>query len=186
MNRPLRQGSIGSTLCKARIQAYFRGMSSRDEVRGSRSCEGLCASGSPVKGAVMRPQDTQVQGRDPHPRPKVAIVVLNWNGWRETIEGLESVRRLIYPNYQVIVVDNGSTDGSVDQLRGWMGQKGLADDSVDELRVRPQPQDAKWVLVANPDNLGFSDGVNVGIKRALAAPSPPEYVFLLNNDARLE
>jgi len=112
----------------------------------------------------------------------VAIIVLNWNGWRDTIECLESVRKLIHHDYQVIVVDNGSTDESVDELRGWIRQTG----SGDELRARIQPQDAKFVLVEIAENLGFSDGVNVGIKRALAAPSPPEFVFLLNNDARLE
>jgi len=39
--------------------------------------------------------------------PKVAIIILNWNGWKDTIECLESVFKNIYPNYQVIVVDNG-------------------------------------------------------------------------------
>ena len=40
--------------------------------------------------------------------PKVAIIILNWNGWKDTIECLESIFRIDYPNYQVIVVDNGS------------------------------------------------------------------------------
>jgi len=40
--------------------------------------------------------------------PNVVIVILNWNGWEYTIECLESIFRIDYPNYQVIVVDNGS------------------------------------------------------------------------------
>jgi len=49
--------------------------------------------------------------------PKVAIIILNWNGWKDTIKCLESVFRIDYPNYQVIVVDNGSTDDSVEHIR---------------------------------------------------------------------
>jgi len=49
--------------------------------------------------------------------PKVAIIILNWNGWKDTLECFESVFRIDYPNYQVIVVDNGSTDDSVEHIR---------------------------------------------------------------------
>ena len=51
--------------------------------------------------------------------PKVSIIILNWNGWEDTIECLESVFRNTYPNYQVIVVDNGSTDGSMEKIKAW-------------------------------------------------------------------
>ena len=51
--------------------------------------------------------------------PKVAIIILNWNGWKDTIECLESVFRNTYPNYQVIVMDNGSTDGSIEKIKAW-------------------------------------------------------------------
>jgi glycosyltransferase involved in cell wall biosynthesis len=50
-------------------------------------------------------------------KTKVAIIILNWNGWKDTIECLESVFRIDYPNYQVIVVDNGSTDDSVEKIK---------------------------------------------------------------------
>lgn len=49
--------------------------------------------------------------------PRVAIIILNWNGWKDTIECLESLKKITYPNYQVIVVDNGSTDDSVTRIR---------------------------------------------------------------------
>jgi len=45
--------------------------------------------------------------------PKVTIIILNRNGWKDTIECLESVFRIDYTNHQVIVVDNGSTDDSI-------------------------------------------------------------------------
>lgn len=126
-------------------------------------------------------QHIQVKNKESKP-PKVAIIVLNWNGWRDTIECLESARRLTYRNFQVIVVDNGSTDRSVDELRAWICRTGRKDG----LRARVQPQDAKFVMVENAENLGFSGGVNLGIERALAATSPSEFMFLLNNDAWLE
>ena len=56
--------------------------------------------------------------------PKVFIIILNWNGWKDTIECLESVFRNSYPNYQVVVVDNDSTDGSVEKIKEWTDGKG--------------------------------------------------------------
>lgn len=51
--------------------------------------------------------------------PKVAIIILNWNGWEDTIECLESVYQITYPNYDVVVVDNGSKDESVQKIRDY-------------------------------------------------------------------
>ena len=48
--------------------------------------------------------------------PKVSIIILNWNGWRDTIECLESVYQITYPSYDVIVVDNGSEDESIEKI----------------------------------------------------------------------
>jgi len=51
--------------------------------------------------------------------PKVYILILNWNGWQDTIECLESVFRLNYDNYQVVVCDNQSQDNSFQQIINW-------------------------------------------------------------------
>jgi len=91
--------------------------------------------------------------------PSVALIVLNWNGREDTLDCLSSIEQVHYSNLHVIVVDNGSSDGSVDALR-----------------VRFPEVD----LLANAENLGFAEGNNVGIRYALA--SGAAYVLLLNND----
>ena len=49
--------------------------------------------------------------------PKVSIIILNWNGWKDTIECLESIYKISYPNYDVIVVDNSSEDKSIEKIK---------------------------------------------------------------------
>ena len=49
-------------------------------------------------------------------QPKVLIIVLTWNRLSDTLECLESVKKIDYPNYGIIVVDNGSTDGSAEAI----------------------------------------------------------------------
>ncbi len=93
--------------------------------------------------------------------PLVSIVVLNWNGVDDTIVCLDSLAALTYPNFNVVVVDNGSTDDSLPRLRPYTARYPLT-------------------LIETGANLGFSGGNNVGIKRALARGA--DYVLLLNND----
>ncbi|NOZ05662.1 MAG: glycosyltransferase family 2 protein [Chloroflexi bacterium] len=91
--------------------------------------------------------------------PLVYIVTLNWNRREETLTCLHSLQRSVYPNYRLLVVDNGSTDGSVETIR------------------RQVP--AAEVLV-NECNLGFAAGANVGLRYALSQGAG--FVFLVNND----
>jgi glycosyltransferase involved in cell wall biosynthesis len=49
--------------------------------------------------------------------PKISIVIINWNDWKDTIECLESLYQITYPNYEVIVIDNGSIDKSIEKIR---------------------------------------------------------------------
>jgi len=130
--------------------------------------------------------------------PLVAICILNWNGWRDTIECLESVRRLEYPNYVAVVVDNGSSDGSAEKIKAWAEQNlgpvhALADysrasalsggEEQMENALDRTPSAARLVLIRNSENLGFTGGNNVAIHYALRRTAPADYVFLLNNDA---
>ena len=91
--------------------------------------------------------------------PKVVIVILNWNGINDTIECIESVLKIDYPNFDIVVVDNGSSDGSGRMIR----------DRFDQIH-----------LIENDSNLGYAEGNNVGIRHALK--NGAECVWLLNND----
>lgn len=95
--------------------------------------------------------------------PQVAIIVLNWNGLNDTLECLESLSHLDYPFYEVIVVDNDSTDGSVPAIRA---------------------RCPDVVIIETGENLGYTGGNNVGIRYALECGA--DYVLLLNNDTVVE
>lgn len=55
--------------------------------------------------------------------PHVSIILLNWNGWKDTVECLESVYQIDYPSYSVILVDNNSTDDSLEKIRDYCSGK---------------------------------------------------------------
>lgn len=89
----------------------------------------------------------------------VYIIILNWNGWQDSTECIESCRKLSYSNFRILIVDNGSTDGSESILR----------ERFPELEI-----------IQTGANLGFAGGNNVGIRYALEHGA--DYVWLLNND----
>ncbi len=89
----------------------------------------------------------------------VYIIILNWNGWKDTAECIESCLKLSYPNFRLIIVDNGSTDGSESILRKHFPNINL---------------------IQTGKNLGFAGGNNAGITHALSHGA--DYVWLLNND----
>lgn len=91
--------------------------------------------------------------------PLVYIIILNWNGWQDTVACVESCESLSWPNYRVIIVDNDSSDGSEDILR----------------RHFPELE-----IIQTGENLGFAGGNNAGIRRAFEHGA--DYVWLLNND----
>lgn len=92
----------------------------------------------------------------------VCIVLVNWNGWKDTTACVLSCMSLDHPRFDVIVVDNGSTDSSVTELR---------------------KLEAATIIEAGR-NLGFAGGNNLGIAEALKRGA--SYVWLLNNDTVVE
>lgn len=93
----------------------------------------------------------------------VYIVIVNYNAQRDLKECLVSLKKLRYPSYKVVVVDNGSHDGSSQMVKA----------------------EFPWVeLIELKTNLGFAGGNNVGIEYALK--NNADYILLLNNDTIVE
>ena len=93
--------------------------------------------------------------------PRVSVVILNLNGLEHTLECLESLKKITYPNYDVIVVDNASNGDDVKILR---------EKSGDYVHI-----------IENDKNYGFAEGSNIGMRYALRTFCPA-YLLLLNND----
>jgi GT2 family glycosyltransferase len=143
---------------------------------------------------------------EPH-SPRVYVALLNWNGWGDTLECLESLFRSDYPDFQVIVCDNGSEDGSMDHIEAWAeGRVDIAGGCRHQRLARfsfppaPKPipyvvhgrgaaeagggasdSSARLILIDTGGNLGFAGGYNIALRYALARDDFA-YVWLLNND----
>ncbi len=94
--------------------------------------------------------------------PCVAIVIVNWNGREDTLACLDSLKRLEYSNYIVVLVDNASKDGTPEVIR----------QNFPEV-----------VLIETGANLGFVGGNNAGMEYAFAHGA--DYALLLNNDTEV-
>ena len=91
--------------------------------------------------------------------PLVGCVILNWNGWQDTVACLDALRSIEYSRLFVVVVDNGSSDDSVARIQA----------AYPAIR-----------LLQTGKNLGFSGGNNAGIRELMR--HQVQYVWLLNND----
>jgi GT2 family glycosyltransferase len=114
-------------------------------------------------------------------QPTVAILLLNWNGRRDTIECLESIARLEYSNYFIVLCDNASTDDSVASVRAWSAKPIAELSRAEAERGTTRPASNGMVLIHNGENLGFAAGNNVGLRYLVGQPDV-DYVWLLNND----
>ena len=113
----------------------------------------------PRSGATQDRAETSPAMDARPPAPAVTIVVLNWNGGDDTLACLDSLHAVAGDRVKVMVVDNGSTDGSVSAIRA----------------AHPEVE-----LLETGRNLGYAGGNNVGIERAVA--SGADFVLVLNND----
>ena len=95
--------------------------------------------------------------------PKIGIVIVNLNRKNDTLRCIASVLTSDYDNYEVLIIDNNSSDGSVETIQ----------------EIYPEVR-----IIRNPKNLGFTGGNNIGIQYFLN--QGVNYVFLLNNDATIE
>lgn len=95
--------------------------------------------------------------------PLVYIILVNYNGYKDTIECVNSLKKISYKNYKIVVVDNASSDNSVEIL-------------MEEL--------SNCMIIESKKNIGFAGGNNLGIKYALNHNA--DYIMLLNNDTIVE
>ena len=138
--------------------------------------------------------------------PKVSIIILNWNGWQDTIECLESLFQINYPNYDIVLVDNASKDNSIKKIEDYCNGNIKVKSNFfrykkenkpikiinltfkdqqyffkDEYDIKGLPSQRKIFLIENQLNYGFAEGNNIGIRFSLKTLSP-DYLLLLNND----
>ncbi|MBZ9625467.1 glycosyltransferase family 2 protein [Clostridium sp. FP2] len=95
--------------------------------------------------------------------PLIYIILLNYNGYKDTIECVRSIEKINYKNYRIVIVDNNSKDGSEKILKG---------------------EFKKYKIIQTNSNKGFAGGNNIGIKYAIQEGA--QYVLLLNNDTLVE
>lgn len=120
------------------------------------------------------------------PHPKVSVIILNYNGWKDTIECLKSLEQFDYPNFNVLLIDNGSVNESCDKLIPWMKEHLDAVNFIEIGKSKTIPIDGgtfqakDYYFIKSDFNHGFAIGNNIGIKFSEALGS--DYVYLLNND----
>ncbi len=116
--------------------------------------------------------------------PKVCVIILNCNGWTDTLECLNSLVGLTTAPTSLVVVDNGSTDQSVERITAW------AEERFDYFPVlehdktvsgQPTATIPPFLLIRNPSNFGFAGGNNPAIAWALEQ-NGFDFIWLLNND----
>ena len=120
--------------------------------------------------------------------PLVSILILNWNRWKDTIECLESLYQINYPNYSVILIDNNSEDNSIEKIKEYCTGKLKIESEFFKYKMDNKPihifeyfndedteckiidefieisSNKKLMLIKNDTNYGFAEGNNIGIK----------------------
>jgi len=140
---------------------------------------------------------------------RICVIVLNYNGWADTLECLESLLRSTFADFQVVVVDNASTDDSITRLKAWANGElslfvppgnplrhlsqppipkpvpfsFLSQDELDSTLpgCEPDPTRGKLVFITANQNRGYAAGNNLGLKWA-QANGPFTHFWILNND----
>lgn len=113
-----------------------------------------------------------------------AVIILNWNGYKDTIECLESLYQ-VTSDFYTIVVDNGSTDSSIPNIKDFLDTRGIASSVVNYGSTMVETPAARSCIIYNVgENLGFARGNNEAIR--LIAKFEPEHFLLLNNDTIVE
>jgi len=117
--------------------------------------------------------------------PKVSIIILNYNNWQDTIECLESIVLLIYENFNVIIVDNKSSNDSVENLINWLQIKSSNVSMQFSFNKKVCSnfliEKKEYILIQSNENNGYASGNNTGISYAMKIYNP-DYYWIINND----
>ena len=114
----------------------------------------------------------------------VAIMILNWNGWQDSIACLESLSKIDYDEFFVVLGDNGSTNNSKKEISSFCNLRRLDSNWIKIGDPLPEIANRKVYLYDLQSNYGFAKGNNILIQ--LAARHNPDYYLLLNNDTEVE
>ena len=113
-----------------------------------------------------------------------AILMLNWNGASDTLECIDSLRR-VEGDFFCVVADNGSADDSVARIEKYFQEENLAHRVVNEGDTLTEPPaNHEFILYTMSENIGFARGNNAAIR--LIASAKPDHYLLLNNDTIVE
>jgi GT2 family glycosyltransferase len=115
---------------------------------------------------------------------KVYVIIINWNGERDTIECLASLTHVAYDDMHVVISDNGSRPESLRALREWAKSAGLALSSPDASPLANASSPIRTLcLIENGRNLGFTGANSTGIRYAMEHGA--QFVMFLNNDTQV-
>jgi hypothetical protein len=95
--------------------------------------------------------------------PRISIIILNYKGFKDTIECLKSLKKISYSNFDILIVDNASPNESVEKIREF---------------------DKNIKLIEVKENNGFAAGCNIGFKKVFQQAA--DYALLLNPDTFVE
>jgi GT2 family glycosyltransferase len=122
-------------------------------------------------------------------RPHISIILVNFNGWKDTIDCIKSLYKQTYNAFNLILVENGSTNESYHELSKWFNSDGndflelelKENKTFDNDIVSGRTQN---FFIKSKTNYGFAGGNNIGI--SLAEMTNSDFVMLLNNDTIVE
>lgn len=125
---------------------------------------------------------------NPQNHAKVCIILVNWNGWRDTVNCITSLLSSEHQNFRIIVCDNASSDHSIQEISRWANEQQLKHEVISsELLTSNAGHDAQTRLLLTPtgSNLGFAAACNLGLRHVIANEEYA-YVWLLNNDTLVQ
>lgn len=132
-----------------------------------------------------------VSDNDDRLQSRIAIIILNWNGWKDTVELLSSLFRIdhTFGYCYIVIIDNGSEDDSVNRILEWCVINSIRPIVIREENAKiygsfensNDDVESKIFIILNNKNYGYACGMNIGISFAKCYLNS-DFVVLLNND----